>query len=308
MSGSTVRGQNVYVWSFDGSIEQYTGTGETYIGNTGSSLDGPVGLAVDGQGYLYSGNPSNSSVTKYAGGGVSSLFSNQSDSISGLGFNDSGVFYGTDANYSTIVSGPGLTTDVADGNHSKIAEPFNIAFDGQGNIYVANNGDNFESNTGFQSSGIHGPVVNTIEEFSPTGQDIRTVATGLDDPYGLAFDASGNLFVSNVGNNTIYEFYSGGGGRIFADSLDNLSDPEGLAFDSDGNLYVANAGNGTIEEVFGPGADYSIFASGLDAPASIAISDLSLPASIPEPSAWALILGSLGSLVILRRSRWLWIG
>lgn len=304
LSLNSVSAQSVYVWSFDGSITQYTGPGSgNVIADTGSSYNGPVGLAVDNQGYLYSGNPSDSTITKYAAGGVSSPYG-ISDSISGLAFNNSATLYGTSPNYSAIVSGPGLGTNIADYTNSKLNFPTSLAFN-NGDIFAANNGGNFESNSGFVtdfagSSSLNSDG-NTIEKFSSTGEDLGTFATGLDDPYGLAFDTYGDLFVSNVGNSTIDEFYYYGGERVFANSSNGLSDPEGLAFDNNGNLYVVNTGDGTIEEFYGEGYDNSIYASGLDTPSSIAISNVSLPATIPEPSTLAdVILASGGFLFIVK--------
>jgi len=39
---------------------------------------------------------------------------------------------------------------------------------------------------------------NTIKQISSTGT-VTTFATGLDDPFGVAFDGSGNLFSADVG-------------------------------------------------------------------------------------------------------------
>src|SRR5512135_3305423 len=84
----------------------------------------------------------------------------------------------------------------------------------------------------------------TIERFDlATGQDLGPFASGLSSPQGLAFDASGNLFAANSGNNTIAKITSGGTVSPFASGL---SSPQGLAFDASGNLYVANNGDSTI--------------------------------------------------------------
>ncbi len=55
---------------------------------------------------------------------------------------------------------------------------------------------------------------NTIRKFdSFTGADLGVFAsTGLNQPQGLAFDSTGNLFVANYGNNTIMKFTSDGVG------------------------------------------------------------------------------------------------
>ena len=73
---------------------------------------------------------------------------------------------------------------------------------------------------------------------TPAGAVSTFVSSGLDDPYGLAFDAAGNLYVANYGNNTISKVTPAGAVSTFVSS--GLDDPDGLAFDAAGNLYVAN--------------------------------------------------------------------
>ncbi len=64
--------------------------------------------------------------------------------------------------------------------------PNGLAFDGNGNLYVANEGNN------------------TLSEVSPSGTVTTFVAAsaGLSGPTGLAFDSNGNLYVANGGSNT----------------------------------------------------------------------------------------------------------
>jgi hypothetical protein len=101
----------------------------------------------------------------------------------------------------------------------------------------------------------------TIERFDPaTGKDLGPFASGLNLPSGLAFDASGNLYAANSGNNTISEITPGGQVSTFASGL---NDPRGLAFNASGNLFVANNGNDTISKIT-PGGQVSTFASDVD--------------------------------------------
>ena len=87
----------------------------------------------------------------------------------------------------------------------------------------------------------------TIYKFAPDGT--RTVFVGPDAfapgeyPVGLAFDSSGNLFVSietftDPGADSIVYFSPIGVKSTFATGL---TTPRGLAFDSSGNLFVAEA-------------------------------------------------------------------
>ncbi|MEP7014722.1 MAG: kelch repeat-containing protein [Verrucomicrobiota bacterium] len=89
-------------------------------------------------------------------------------------------------------------------------------------------------------------------------------------PAGLAFDKSGNLFVStesaSVGIDTILKFTPAGMGSTFAMGLSN---PRGLAFDSMGNLFAAEVPQFSTGDIlkFTPAGAQSVFASGLGRPA-----------------------------------------
>ena len=141
------------------------------------------------------------------------------------------------------------------------------------NLFVSNRTGDFSAN---------------IYEFTPGGTR-STFASGLNEPFGLAFDSAGNLFVADFGK--IYEFTPGGTRSTFASGLDA---PYGLAFDSAGNLYEADAWSGNIYE-FTPGGTRSTFASGLASPGFLAF-------QVPEPSTWAMLgMGVIALLGFRRR-------
>lgn len=100
-----------------------------------------------------------------------------------------------------------------------------------------------------------------ISKFTPTGAK-STFGSGLNSPYGLAFDRAGNLFVSEVGlPGSIVKFTPEGVKSTFATADGYLLS---LAFDGVGNLFA--------EETFGdpgdilkltPAGTKSVFVSGL---------------------------------------------
>ena len=90
-------------------------------------------------------------------------------------------------------------------------------------------------------------------------------------PVGLAFDSSGNLFVSietfsDPGTDSIVYFTPNGVKSTFATGL---TFPRGLAFDSSGNLFVAEANaipDGDILKFPPGGGSPTVFASGFGRP------------------------------------------
>jgi sugar lactone lactonase YvrE len=119
--------------------------------------------------------------------------------------------------------------------------------------------------------------LNTILSFNAAGNasTFAGAVSGLNDPLGLTFDGSGNLYVANSGGGlqgtpSIEEFDSSGIGSVFTTS--GLSFPTALAFDKSGNLYVANDGNNTIYKFTpnGTGTVFATAAAGLDDPAGLA--------------------------------------
>lgn len=68
------------------------------------------------------------------------------------------------------------------------------------------------------------------------------ISSNIIGPNGIAFDLSGNVYVSNSASNSISKFDSTGNFLSTIGSSVTLADPAGLAVDSQGNLYAANFG------------------------------------------------------------------
>jgi hypothetical protein len=64
----------------------------------------------------------------------------------------------------------------------------------------------------------------------PGGGAATTFATGLSSPQGLAFDALGNLYVTDAGLAEVLMYGPGGGSSPVVDSSGGYASPEGLAF------------------------------------------------------------------------------
>jgi sugar lactone lactonase YvrE len=129
-----------------------------------------------------------------------------------------------------------------------------LAFDGTGNLYLANH------------SGT------TVSKVTALGA-VSTFSSGYSAPIGVAFDRSGNFYVSDRNSGNVYQVPSAGtagAGAIFAAGYSG--NVGGLAFDSAGRLYVADSGTGIVYQVpvsgsSGPG---TIFAESFDFPVALA--------------------------------------
>jgi len=171
------------------------GTGSIFA-DSSSGLEGPHALVFDEAGNLYVANASGNTIEKFTPDGVGTLFADRDDGLDtpiDLAFDTAGNLY-----VSNLTGGPAHTGSVLkftpDGVGSVFADSgfasaFGLAFDRAGNLYVSN----IDSNT--------------VEEFSPTGEDLGVFAsTGLAGPLGMMFDRNGNLYVANRGNSTIEKF------------------------------------------------------------------------------------------------------
>jgi len=186
---------NLYVASDDpagNSIQKIAPDG-TFSVFANSGLGFPSALVFDGAGNLYVANPANNTILKFTPEGVGTIFANRQDGLN----KPVGLAFDTASNLYVSNGSSGLTSILKftpDGVGSVFANsglqiPFGLAFDRAGNLYVSNSRSN------------------TIEEFSPTGQDLGVFAsTGLNKPLGLMFDPDGNLYLANNGNNTIEKF------------------------------------------------------------------------------------------------------
>ncbi len=113
------------------------------------------------------------------------------------------------------------------------------------------------------SRGAYIITVSGTDTAGYNGDNILGTAAQLNNPYGVAVDASGNLFIADHKNSRIREVdhttgmittvagngtagYGGDGGQAAAAQL-NL--PSGIALDAAGNLYIADTVNNRIREV-----------------------------------------------------------
>jgi DNA-binding beta-propeller fold protein YncE len=137
-------------------------------------------------------------------------------------------------------------------------QPYGIALDHGGNIYVTNVYPfNSYSVVKFSSDGVYLATIGSTG--SGNGQ--------FNYPQNLAIDSTGDIFVADTGNNRVQKFDSQGNYLSqfgsFGSGNGQFDYPVGLAFDSDGNIYVSDLGNERVQKFSSDGTYLSQFGNGL---------------------------------------------
>jgi len=240
---------NVYVVDTSGSrVEKLSATGQllTTFGQLGpdaASLRRPRGIALDAQGNLYIADTANHRIQRFSAAGEP------------LG------------PWGVIGSGPG-----------EFILPSSLAFDSSGNLYVADTGNHRiqklspDGQMLTQWGGVHFPhgiAVDAaddvyvsdeagVRKFTSSG-DLLAAWTSpgqFGDPYGLATDESGTIYVADTDNGRIVALSASGQVQAAwgheGKEVGQLKYPEAVAVDAQGAIYVADRGNDRLQ-VFRPG-------------------------------------------------------
>ena len=98
-------------------------------------------------------------------------------------------------------------------------------------------------------------------------------ASGLNFPSGVAVDGSGNVFVSDHGNNAVKEILAAGGYTNVLTLGSGFSGPFGVAVDGSGNVFVADFSNNAVKEILAAGGYTNVrtLGSGFNGPFGVAV-------------------------------------
>ncbi|HKV42736.1 MAG TPA: NHL repeat-containing protein, partial [Blastocatellia bacterium] len=168
----------------------------------------------------------------------------------------------------TILAGSGSpgATD-GRGRQASFDDPFGIAVDRNGTIYVSDGGQNNR----IRKISPDG-VVHTIAGSEEGYRDGPPLEARFNTPSGIALDRKGNLYVADSANNRIREISAGRvttiagngqrGHREGAPDQAEFDAPVGIAVDSSGNVYVADTYNDCVRLVSPGGAVTTLAGSG----------------------------------------------
>ena len=164
----------------------------------------------------------------------------------------------------------GLTGDGGPALNAQLGFPDGIAFDAAGSLYFTERDANRIRR--IAANGAIGTFAGTGVAGN-SGDGGPAAAAQFSGPTGLAFDAAGNLYVADTGNNVVrriapdgtvtkvagsgFPGYGGDGApAVHAD----LNAPEGVAVDAAGSLYIADTFNNRVRKV-APDGTMSTFAA-----------------------------------------------
>jgi len=99
--------------------------------------------------------------------------------------------------------------------------------------------------------------------------NLVNVGTGFNNPYGIAVDAAGNIYVADSNNNRVMKIPAGGGAAVAIGS--GFNSPTGVAVDAAGNVYVANFGGDSVMEILAGSNTTIVLGSGFYQPLGIAV-------------------------------------
>jgi sugar lactone lactonase YvrE len=144
-------------------------------------------------------------------------------------------------------NGPALT--------ASFNQPFGIAVDGVGNIYISDTYNNI-----IRKMTPDGTVALLAGSGAAGSADGQGTAASFNQPAGIAVDLAGNLYVADQGNSKIRKItpgglvstYAGNGTIGNVNGNANLSTfyfPQGVAVDVIGNVYVADTYNQEIRKI-----------------------------------------------------------
>lgn len=213
-----------------------------------ANLASPGGLALDSAGNLYITERNNSHRIR------------KIDAITGIITTVAGTGTG------------GFSGDNGPATSAQLANPFGLAFDTTGNLYVTDTSNNRVRKV--DTSGIITTFAgNGTQGFG--GDDGPAIAAQLSDPSGIAADLAGNLYIADTRNHRIRRVNSGGIISTFAGTgasgfngdnqlatLARLYFPNGVSVGNGGNVYISDTSNNRIRKVAANGVITTVAGTG----------------------------------------------
>lgn len=283
-------------------ISTYAGNGAAFYSGDGviatsSSIYYPADLATDKNNNLYITDLRNNRIREVAASNqfISTIVGDGTDGFSGapgalqaqlipqaVTADAQGTFYIADAPYNDV-----RAIDVANNSHTAAGfaspnpspsfvgysgngglasvalfnGPYSVATDASNNLYIADVFNNVIRKVDFSTKKVNAIAGNHTAGFS--GDGAAATSAQLSNPYGIALDKKGNLYIADALNNRIRKVdattqnistiagtstagSTGDGGLATAATLNY---PYAIAIDTAGNIFIADKGNKRVRKI-----------------------------------------------------------
>ncbi len=246
----------------DGSFTQHV----VAVESSPYNLQIPYGTAFDKNGNIFVADENSNRVLKETpspSGGYTQTVVADGNAPYGLS-NPNGVFVDSSGNVyiadstnnrvlmeTPSATGPYTQTVVADGSAAYgLNTPKAIAVDSSGNVYIADQANHRVLKETLLPSGSY---VQSVVATSVQAPSSFNPSFYYDFPFGVAVDASGNVYYSTYNSNTskaeVRRAVPSGGGYASSLVWTDVTTPYGMSISPSGLLYIALADMGTIVEV-----------------------------------------------------------
>lgn len=227
-------------------IDTVAGGGPDHLPALASNLASPSGMAVDGEGNLYIASRSGHRVLKVDPTGLL-----------------------------TTVAGNGIAGFSGDGGpatSASLRSPEAVAVDGAGNLFITDRANNRIRRV--DPSGVISTVAGN-GGLAPVGDGGPATSAALRNPFGVAVDGAGNLFIADTSGFRIRKVDASGvittvagnglccfGGDGGPATSARLFLPQDVAVDGAGNLFIADTDNNRIRKVDASGLITTVAGNG----------------------------------------------
>ena len=125
------------------------------------------------------------------------------------------------------------TASVLNTGSLTLANPFGVAVDGAGDLYIADTGNS------------------RVVEVSAAGVSsvLSTGGLTLYQTFSVAVDGAGDVYITDTGNNRVVEVTAAGTASVLSTGGLTLAEPFSVAVDGAGDLYIADYGNSRVVKI-----------------------------------------------------------
>ncbi len=142
----------------------------------------------------------------------------------------------------------GYAGDGGAATSAELQTPSSVAMDAAGNLFIADQSNNRirKVDTNGVITTVAGNGAGTPYQGTYSGDNGAATNAGLNQPYGVCLDATGNIFIADTGNNRVRKVDTNG---IITSVTSSLSSPRGVWVNGPANLFIADYGNNVVRKI-----------------------------------------------------------